>query len=180
MRVPMLICGALTPVWAHSSPAQTAAQPAAVLYSQPSSTQPLPDELVRARLIWSMMIAVEQANQSGNYSVMRDIAAPDFQTQNDPAKLTAIFAGIRATDVDLSATLILSPTYTQTPAIDGKGMMHLVGGFGLRPTAIQFDLTFQWVTNRWKLYRVAVGARSIAWAQPNPGVSFKGGSAPRK
>ncbi|MDV3455842.1 hypothetical protein RZN05_02515 [Sphingomonas sp. HF-S4] len=135
---------------------------------------------MRARLIWSTMIAVEQANESGNYSVMRDIAAPDFQTQNDPAKLTAIFAGIRATNVDLSDTLMLSPTYTQTPSVDAQGMMHLVGGFGLRPTAILFDLTFQWVTNRWKLYRVAMGARSISSVQADPGVQRKGSRPPAR
>lgn len=130
-------------------------------YSAPVSTQPLPDELQRARLIWSVMLAVQQANESGNYSVLRDISSPSFQTANDPSRLSQIFAGIRSTNIDLSNTLLLAPTYTRPPGIDNKGMMHLEGGFGLRPTAVLFSLTFQWVSNRWKLFGISLGARSI-------------------
>jgi hypothetical protein len=132
-----------------------------VSYSAPVSTQPLPDELTRARLIWSTMLAIQQADESGNYSVLRDISAPAFQMINDPSKLGQIFTGIRATNIDLSNTLLLAPTYTRAPAIDNQGMLHLEGGFGLRPTAVLFNLTFQWVFNRWKLFGVSVGARSI-------------------
>jgi len=136
--------------------------PPNVAYSAPVSTQPLPDELTRAKLIWTTMIAIEQANESGNYSVLRDISSPSFQVANDPSRLTEIFAGIRSTNIDLSNTLLLAPSYRQPPGIDGKGMMHLNGAFGLRPTAVLFDLTFQWVANRWKLFGVSLGARSIS------------------
>ena len=51
--------------------AQTAAPP-------PASSQPVPGELELAKLIWSTMAAVDHANQSGNYSVLRDISAPAF------------------------------------------------------------------------------------------------------
>ena len=112
------------------------------------------------------MIAIEQANESGNYSVLRDISSPSFQMANDPSRLTQIFAGIRSTNIDLSNTLLLAPTYSQPPGIDGKGMMHLSGGFGLRPTAVLFDLTFQWVANRWRLFAVSLGARTISTGQP--------------
>jgi hypothetical protein len=137
-----------------------------VAYSAPVSTQPLPDELTRAKLIWTAMVAIEQANESGNYSVLRDISSPSFQAANDPSRLTQIFAGIRSTNIDLSNTLLLAPTYTQPPAIDGRGMMRLSGGFGLRPTAVLFDLTFQWVSNRWRLFGVSLGARSIPTGGP--------------
>lgn len=107
------------------------------------------------------MVAVQQANESGNYSVLRDISSPAFQAVNDPSKLGQIFAGIRSTNIDLSNTLLLAPTYSKAPTIDNQGMMHLEGGFGLRPTAVLFSLTFQWVSNRWKLFGIALGARSI-------------------
>jgi hypothetical protein len=150
--------------WAQSAPPPVVAPsgaPPSVAYSAPVSTQPLPDELTRAKLIWTSMVAIQQANESGNYSVLRDIASPSFQVANDPSRLTQIFAGIRSTNIDLSNTLLLAPAYRQPPAIDGKGMMHLSGAFGLRPTAVLFDFTFQWVANRWKLFGVSLGARSI-------------------
>ncbi|MGN6818638.1 MAG: hypothetical protein ACTHJR_08200 [Sphingomonas sp.] len=136
--------------------------PPNVSYSAPVSTQPLPDELTRAKLIWTTMVAIQQADESGNYSVLRDIASPSFQVANDPSRLTQIFAGIRSTNIDLSNCLLLAPTYLQPPAMDSKGMLRLTGACGLRPTAVVFDLTFQWVANRWKLFGVSLGARSIA------------------
>lgn len=166
---------------AQTSP-PVAAPPGAppnVAYSAPVSTQPLPDELTRARLIWSTMVAIQQANESGNYSVLRDISAPSFQMANDPSRLSQIFAGIRSTNIDLSNTLLLAPTYRLPPGIDNRGMMHLDGAFGLRPTAVLFDLTFQWVTNRWVLFGVSLSARSITsgFAAPPPSVPRP---APRK
>ena len=161
------IAGALAALMPETASAQAAppgapAAPPNTTYSAPVSTQPLPDELQRARLIWSVLVAVQQANESGNYSVLRDISSPGFQAANDPSKLSTIFAGIRSTNIDLSNTLLLAPTYTKPPEIDNRGMMHLEGGFGLRPTAVLFSLTFQWVSNRWKLFGIALGARSIA------------------
>jgi hypothetical protein len=141
-----------------------------VPFSAPVSTQPLPDELTRARLIWSTMIAVQQADESGNYSVLRDIAAPSFQIMNDPSRLSQLFAGIRSTYIDLSDTLFLSPKYAQSPSIDRQGRLHLIGAFGLRPTAILFDFTYEWVSNRWKLFGVSLGAQSLpsGLAPPSP------------
>lgn len=143
-------------------PAPTPGPAPPVAYSAPVSTQPLPDELTRARLIWSTMVAVEQANESGNYSVLRDISSPSFQVVNDPSKLTQIFAGIRSTNIDLSNVLLLAPTYSTAPVIDNRGMLHLEGGFGLRPTAVLFSFTYQWVSNRWRLFGISLGARSIS------------------
>lgn len=160
-----------------TTPAQVPAPTAGVAYSAPVSTQPLPDELTRARLIWSTMIAVEQANESGNYSVLRDIASPSFQAANDPSRLTQIFAGIRSTHIDLSNALLLAPSYSRPPTIDSHGMLHLTGTFGLRPTAVLFDLTFQWVMNRWTLFGISLGARTITsgYAEQPPA-----GPTPRK
>lgn len=73
-----------------------------------------------------------------------------------------IFAGIRSTNIDLSNALLLAPSCRQPLAIDSKRMLRLSGAFGLRSTAVLFDLTFQWVSNRWRLFGVSLGARSIS------------------
>jgi len=112
------------------------------------------------------MAAVDHANQSGNYSVLRDNAAPGFQMLNNPARLSEIFAGLWASRVDLSNTLLLAPTYTAAPAVVEKDVIRVRGAFGLRPTAISFDLYYQWVEGRWRLYGVSIGQESIANIQP--------------
>ena len=129
---------------------------------------PVPDPIELSKLIWSTMAAIDQANRSGNYSVLRDLGAPGFQANNDAARLAQIFAGLRNANVDLSNTLLLAPTYRTAPAIVGPGMMRVTGGFGLRPVGIDFDLIFQYSANRWKLFGVGIQPSQLATVQPQP------------
>ena len=108
------------------------------------SSQPVPSELELAKLVWSTIAMVDQANRSGNYSVLRDTSASGFQIQNDPARLGEIFAPIRALRVDLSNALIVAPTYTGGPALLQSDVFRVQGYFPLRPTPIFFDFYFQW------------------------------------
>lgn len=132
----------------------------------PASIAPVPTELEMAKLIWSTMIAVEQANVSGNYSVLRDMSAPSFQQLNDPARLAQIFAPIRASRIDLSNTLLLAPTYVGVPQQIENGAFGVRGYFGLRPTAVGFELYYQWVNGRWRLYGIGISPQPLATIQP--------------
>lgn len=129
---------------------------------------PVPDRLELSRLIWSTMAAIDHANLSGNYSVLRDLSAPGFQANNDAAKLTQIFASLRTQRVDLSTTMLLAPTFTAPPSIVGAGLMRLTGQFGIRPVPINFDLIYQYSAGRWKLFGVSIQPAPIAATQPAP------------
>jgi hypothetical protein len=144
------------------------AAPVVAQQGVPVSTVPVPDELEMSKLIWTTMAAVDHANMSGNYSVLRDLAAPGFQMANDPAKLTQIFASLRQSGVDLSNALLLAPTYSVPPRLEQPGLLRVRGMFGLRPTAIAFDLYFQWINGRWRLFGVSIAPASIATQQPGP------------
>ncbi len=132
----------------------------------PASSVPVPGDLELAKLIWSTMAAVDHANQAGNYSVLRDLAAPGFQINNDSARLATIFANLRASGVDLSNTLLLAPTYNGPPTIPEQNVIRVRGYFGLRPTAIGFDLYYQWVLGKWRLYGVSITPATIVPIQP--------------
>ena len=136
--------------------------------SPPRSPMPVPGELELAKLIWSTMAAVDHANQAGNYSVLRDLSAPAFQVANDSARLARIFETLRASNADLSNTMLLAPTYASAPVVMNPDVLHVQGYFGLRPTAIGFDLYYQWLQGRWRLYGVSIVPVSIASVQPAP------------
>lgn len=142
------------------------AQPATAM--PPPSPMPVPNELELAKLIWSTMAAVDHANTAGNYSVLRDLSAPAFQMNNDSARLAKIFETLRASNVDLSNTMLLAPTYEFAPVIMSGGILHVKGFFGLRPTAIGFDLYYQWLQGKWRLYGVSIVPSSISAVQPGP------------
>lgn len=141
---------------------------AAQVSGPPPAAMPVPDPIELSKLIWSTMAAIDHANRSGNYSVLRDLGSPGFQVNNDAARLAQIFAGIRGQNIDLANTLLLAPTYSAAPAIIEPGVMRIRGGFGLRPISIDFDLYYQWSGGRWKLYGVSIVPIPLATVQPAP------------
>jgi hypothetical protein len=153
----------LSAVFAPGLPHSAQAQQPALQTAAPAAAL---DQMQLSKLVWSTMIAVENANQSGNYSVLRDIAAPGFQANNDAAKLAQIFANLRASGTDLSNTLLLAPSFRSQPRMVQADMLQLQGFFGLRPTAINFELLYQWSGNKWRLFGVSISPAPMAATQP--------------
>jgi hypothetical protein len=136
-------------------PVPAAAQAQARAAAAPAQAAPV-DPVLADKLLWSTMAALDQANQTGNYSVLRDLGAPSFQTANSAATLGQTFASLRGQGVDLGYTLVLSPTFEFPPAIVQGGLLRLRGVFPLRPTPVGFDLLFQNVGAQWRIVGLAV------------------------
>jgi hypothetical protein len=108
-------------------------------------------------LIRSSLIALDQANKTGNYTVVRDLGAPNFQATNTAARLGDIFAGLRRDKVDLSGVAALDPQLTLLPQIEPNGLMHMTGFFPSVPAQVKFELAYAPVDGQWKLFGISVG-----------------------
>jgi hypothetical protein len=106
-------------------------------------------------LIRSTLLTLNDANRSGNYTVLRDLA-PDFQARNTAADLSQSFSDLRRRNFDLYGAALLSPQLTALPALDQRGFLHLAGYFPTRPQQINFDLLFANVANQWRLFGISV------------------------
>jgi hypothetical protein len=107
-------------------------------------------------LIRSTSLTLNDANRSGNYTVLRNLAAPDFQARNTAADLSQNFADLRRRNFDLYGAALLAPQLTALPALDQRGFLHLTGFFSTRPQQINFDFLFQEVANQWRLFGIAI------------------------
>ncbi|MEO5760348.1 MAG: hypothetical protein ABIQ51_26230 [Mesorhizobium sp.] len=107
-------------------------------------------------LIRSTLLTLNDANRTGNYTVLRDLAAPDFQLRNTAADLGQIFADLRHRNFDLYGAALLAPQFTKAPALDKNGMLHFSGFIPTQPQQIRFDLVFQNAAERWRLFGIAV------------------------
>lgn len=107
-------------------------------------------------LIRSTLLTLNDANRSGNYTVLHDLAAPDFQARNTAADLSQSFSDLRRRNFDLYGAALLSPQLTALPALDQRGFLHLAGYFPTRPQQINFDLLFQNVANQWRLFGISI------------------------
>ena len=113
-------CAAL----AETKPAP--AKPAA----QPQAKQELKMETVQlVALIKSTIMALQHANQTGNYSVLRDLGSPVFRERFDQAQLTAVFSNLRSRGVNLTPVLFLLPNLTKQPEMTEGNQLHIVGDF---------------------------------------------------
>ncbi len=157
---------ALTPTTAAAQQAapQTQQQPT---FQPPPSVRPTPSQLELSKLLWSTIAAVDHANLSGNYSVLRDISAQSFQINFNPARLTEIFAGLRGLNIDLSNALLVPPTYYEAPQMISNDVFRVRGLFQLRPISIGFDVYYQWEQGRWKLFGIDLQPQQMVEAQPS-------------
>src|SRR5215813_13982033 len=79
---------------------------------------------------------------------------------------TVPFSDLRRRNFDLYGAALLAPQLTVVPALDQSGMLHLAGYIPTRPQQINFDLVFQVVGNRWRLYSISIATPEAAPAQP--------------
>jgi hypothetical protein len=136
---------------------QSAPAPPAAPVAQVAPKQNPPIAVEQALyLIRSTLLTLNDANRSGNYTVLRDLAAPGFQEKNSAADLAVIFTELRRRNFDLFAVALAAPQLTATPVRDDKGMLRLTGLFPTRPQQINFDLLFQDIGGQWRLFGIAV------------------------
>lgn len=137
----------------QAPPSAPAAPPAAA----PAPQQPLPVSIEQALfLIRSTLLTLNDANRSGNYTVLRDLAAPEFQAKNTAADLAQAFADLRRRGFDLFGAALLAPQLTAAPALDAEKRLRLTGFFPTRPLQINFDLSFQVVGGQWRLFGISI------------------------
>jgi hypothetical protein len=142
--------------WQSVPPKAAPPQPA-----PPAQKLPVPLEQA-LYLVRSALLTLNDANRSGNYTVLRDLAAPDFQARNSAADLANIFANLRQRHIDLHAAALLAPQLAAAPALDDKGMLRLTGHFPTRPQQINFDLLFQNAGGEWRLFGIAIATPDAA------------------
>jgi hypothetical protein len=107
-------------------------------------------------LIRSTLLTLNDANRSGNYSVFRDLAAPDFQAKNTAADLAQIFLDLRRRNFNMYAVAVDAPQLSSPPAFDGDKLLRLTGFFPTKPLQINFDLLFQNVGGEWRVLGISV------------------------
>ncbi|WP_025032980.1 hypothetical protein [Bradyrhizobium sp. DOA9] len=152
----LLSCGSDGAMAQQKAPAPAAAS------AQPS----LPVSLEQALyLIRSTLLTLNDANRTGNYTVLRDLAAPDFQARNTAADLGLNFLDLRRRNFDLYGAALLAPQFTDAPALDQWGMLRLAGYIPTQPQQIKFDLTFQTVAGQWRLFAIAIATPDAVSAQ---------------
>ena len=134
----------------------------------------MPDAEKIVLLLRNTLITLNDALQSGNFTVLRDRAAAGFREANTAARLGQAFADLAARGIDLSTVSVITPQLTAAPSLDQqKGMLHVQGIFPTQPVPVTFEVLYQSDAGHWRLFGLSV--------QPAPAVpqSANGAAAAR-
>src|SRR4029079_17755812 len=136
----------------------------------PQAEQPqlaMPDAEKIVLLVRTTLITLNDALQTDNFTVLRDIAAPGFREANTAARLAQTFSDLSRKNIDLSAVTVITPQLTEPPSLDPeKGMLRLKGFFPGEPVQINFELLYQAVDGRWRLFGLSVQPSSSSKTTP--------------
>jgi hypothetical protein len=128
----------------------------ATLTGPAAAQAPIPDAVRAHYMVKNALVALNNANLTGNYTVLRDLGSPRFRNANDAARLAAIFAPMRENAIDLAPIVVFDPQMTQPVASDEQGRLRLIGYFPTQPLSVVFDLAYEPIGGRWMIADIAV------------------------
>jgi hypothetical protein len=159
------VCCAAAGILAAAALATAGGRPAEAAAVSPVAPAELDSALV---LIRSALAALDQADKTGNYTVLRDLGGPQFRKNTD-ARLAEIFAGLRDQSIDLSPLLAEAPAFTLPPQIEPSGLLHTKGSAAAGAKAVNFEIAWQKEDGVWRLYGIVVTASEPAAAAAKTG-----------
>ena len=148
---------------------------ALLLVSPAAAQQPVqsqlvvPQDLQLAVMIKTALIAFNNANLTGNYAVLRDLAAPSFREANSAARLAEIFEKPRNEKLDIAPIVLLQPKLARKPWINKRRLLRLKGYFETRPKQVNFNLAYQAVGGQWRLFAIGVTVSEPEVSSKTPG-----------
>lgn len=117
-------------------------------------------------LIRSSLVALQQADETGDYSVLYGLGSAGFRQINPPEKLSQTFAGMRR--YNIGAVLVLEPQFSQAPQLDANGMLAMAGVFSVEGFHINFRLIYAPEDGHWRLFGISVRVQVPPGTQAAP------------
>ncbi len=122
-----------------------------------NATANVPPPEVLLVLLRTSLLALDHANKVNDYAVLRALGAPELQ-KFSPEQLGQLFAGLRTGNIDLSPVAVITPQVREPPQITPRGLLRLVGYFPTQPLQVQFEILFQPIDGRWRIFGLTVRA----------------------
>ncbi|HTB37011.1 MAG TPA: hypothetical protein VK777_08000 [Reyranella sp.] len=116
----------------------------------------VPSERAVEVLVKTSLLSFNDANITGNYSVLHDKLSKPFRQEYPPEKLKEAFKEFNEKNIDIELIAALKPTYEPLPSIDSEGKLVVKGYFPTEPIRVNFNLAFIPSDGEWKLIRLNV------------------------
>ena len=128
----------------------------ALALSMAQAQNKLPTERGLEALVKSSLLTFNDANVTGNYTVLHAKLSKPFRDQFPPEKLKQTFKSFADKDIDIDVIAAMKPSYDPAPMIDDNGKLIVKGSFPTEPARVIFELDFIPSDGEWKLIRIHV------------------------
>ena len=118
----------------------------------------MPASDVLVMMVRAALTAVNQANFTENYSVLRGMTTPMLQTRLSAEQLGRAFIDLRKQNLDLSPALVLAPEFTEMPKLSSAGALTVKGIFPSKPLRINFAIEYLPIDGFWMIDQLSVSA----------------------
>jgi len=120
----------------------------------------VPSDRVLEALVKSSLLSLNDANVTGNYTVLHAKLSKPFREQFPPEKLKATFKEFSQGNADFDIIAAMRPAYDPKPVVDEDGKLVVKGSFPTEPSRLLFELEFIPSDGEWKLIRIQVNLGS--------------------
>jgi hypothetical protein len=110
----------------------------------------LPSATQQEVLIKAALLTLNDANVTGNYTVLHAKLGKPFRDMITPDKLKQAFKSFADQKVDWDLIAAKSPVATSESKIDNRGALVLRGYFDTRPSRLNYELDYMPSEGEWK------------------------------
>lgn len=143
----------------HTANAQQAPLDGATARAAAPVKMAMPSTKAQTLLVRTAILTLNDAIETGNFTVLRDKGSPAFQTKFSAAHLSLIFHDLVRDRADLSSIAVISIKLADKPSIDGNNRLNIKGSFQTLKGPYQFDLLFEPVLGKWRVTGISVSAQ---------------------
>ncbi|HTT47241.1 MAG TPA: hypothetical protein VMG39_04465 [Pseudolabrys sp.] len=130
-----------------------------VIPAQAEDTVPSP--VLQEILIKTSLLTLNDANITGNYTVLHAKLAKPFRDQFSPDRLKQAFKSFADQKIDWGLIATKPPVATSESKIDSRGALLLRGYFDTRPSRVTYDLDFLPSEGEWKPIKLNVDVKPL-------------------
>jgi hypothetical protein len=126
-----------------------------VLVATPASAQKVPDPVPLEALIKVTLLSFNDANVTGNYTVLHAKLSKPFRDQFPPDRLKEVFKAFSDNHIDFDIIAAKPPIATEEPKVSDSGTLSVKGRFDTNPN-VNYDLDFIMSDGEWKAIKINV------------------------
>jgi hypothetical protein len=121
----------------------------------------VPSALIQEVLIKTYLLTLNDANITGNYTVLQARLAKPFRDQFDAERLKTVFKSFADKKIDYGIIAAKPPVASSESRIDNRGALVLRGYFDTAPSRVSYELDFIPSEGEWKPIKLNVHVKPV-------------------